>query len=90
MIVEFFLNLFLGLLRTVLTPAEVTHIPATFATVLSTIIAYLIDGIRVVNAFIDETYIGALLAFVVFVDGVVLAYRLLMWALKKIPFVSIQ
>lgn len=90
MILEVFMNLILAFLRLVLAPVEIVGIPATFGSVIATILVYLIDGMRILNAFIDEYYIGALLGFVFFVSAIVHAYHLLMWLLRKIPFINID
>ena len=90
MLLEFFLNLILGICRGVLVPDHIEDLPATFVTVLSSFCVILIDGFRIINAYIDETYIGGVLVFVCAFNGVIWGYRFIMWALKKIPFISIE
>lgn len=92
MIIEALLNLLLALLRVLFFDPEaaVLHVPTAFAQALATGIAYIIDGIRIINAFIDENYIAALLGFVIALDAIVMGYRFVMWALKKIPFLGID
>lgn len=90
MIIEFFLNLVLGFFRVVLIPDHIEDLPQTLTTTLATLSVILIDGIRVINAFIDETYIAALLVFVVGFNGAITGYHVLMWVLRKIPFLGID
>lgn len=90
MILEIFMNLVLAILRFIFLPENISHLPAKFASVLGTIIAYMIDGFRILNAFIDEVYISALLGFVIFIEGVSTLYHVVMWALRKIPFISVD
>ena len=90
MLLEFFLNLILGLCRGVLIPDHIEDLPQTFLTVLASLGVILVDGLRVINTFIDETYIGGLLVFVCAFNTVIWGYRLFMWAVKKIPFIGIE
>lgn len=92
MLIEALLNLVLAILRYFFfsPQAELAAVPSKFATVIATAAAYIIDGIRIVNCYIDETYIAALLAFVLVLDAFILLYRVVMWVLRKIPFLSID
>lgn len=90
MLLEFFLNLILGICRGVLVPDQIEDLPQTFTTVLASLGVILVDGFRLINAYIDEIYIGALLVFVCAFNGVIWGYRLVMWCLRKIPFISID
>lgn len=90
MIIEFFLNLILGFFRVVLIPDHIEDLPDTLTTTLATLSAILIDGIRIINAFIDETYIAALIVFVIAFNGAITAYHVIMWVLRKIPFLGID
>lgn len=92
MLIEALLNLVLALLRALLFNPEnaIREVPQKFAVVVSTAAAYIIDGIRIVNCYIDEVYISALLAFVLALDAFILLYRVIMWILRKIPFLGID
>lgn len=92
MIIEMLLNLVLGVLRYLFFDPEsaLIHVPVAFAEVLATALAYIVDGIRIINVYIDEVYIVGLLGFVIALDAIVMAYRVLMWALRKIPFLGID
>lgn len=92
MIIEMLLNLVLAILEVLFFDSEqaLFHVPAAFGQVIATAIGYIVDGIRIINVYIDETYIVGLLAFVIALDAVVMLYRVVMWALRKIPFLGID
>lgn len=90
MIIELCLNLVVALLRLLLLPFQVAQLPATFASTFLILTGYLIDGFRVVAAYIDTVYIGALFSFVFSVGALANGYRFIMWFLKKIPFLNIK
>lgn len=90
MIVQIFLNLFLGLLQIFLTPLRIQALPEGFATTFATFVTMMADGVRVVNVYIDVAYIGALFSFIMACNALHNAYRFGMWLIKKIPFVNIK
>ena len=90
MVIEFFLNLILAFCRAILVPDHIEDLPDRFLVVLGTALGYIIDGMRIICAFIHVEYIAALLAFCCFIYAVHLAYDGIMWVLRKIPFISID
>lgn len=90
MIIELCLNLVAALLRVLLLPFQIAQLPATFASTFLTFSTYVIEGFRVVAAYIDTVYIGTLFSFVFSVSALMNGYRFVMWILKKIPFLNIK
>lgn len=90
MLIQILLNLVLALLRVLLLPFQVAALPGTVATTFLTFTAYVADGMRVVNAYIDTVYIGSLFVFIMSINVFTNGYRFVMWLLRKIPFLGID
>lgn len=90
MLIEIVLNFILLVFRVAFLPIQIEHLPSDIQIVLATLTAYLIDGARVVCAYIHVPYITALLAFVIAMNAVMNAYRFLIWLLRKVPFLGID
>lgn len=90
MLIEMLLNLVLAFLRVLLLPLRIEGLPDDVRTVFATLTAYLVDGSRVVCAYIHVTYISALLTFVIGLSALINGWRLIRWVLKKIPFLGID
>lgn len=90
MLIQIFLNLFLGLLHLFLFPLRIQALPEGFATTFAAFVVMMADGIRFINNYIDVAYISSLFAFIVALNALHNAYRFGMWLIKKIPFVNIK
>lgn len=90
MLIEILLNIVLAFLRVVLLPLQIDNIPQDVLTIFATLTGYLIDGARVVCAYIHVTYFALLLGIVIAVNTLINGYRFLMWVLRKIPFFGID
>ena len=90
MIVEALLGLIAWILEFVLLPLEIEELPQTFATVAASILSYIVQGVSILCAYIHPVYIGALLAFVISFNAAINAYRLVLFIVKKIPFLDIK
>lgn len=90
MLIEIILNFILLVFRAAFATIQIEHLPSDIQTVFATLTAYLIDGARVVCAYIHVPYITALLAFVIAMNAVLNGYRFLMWVLRKLPFLGID
>lgn len=90
MIINLCLLLIKGLLTLFLAPLRLITFPSSVATVFARIITVLTEGADFCGAFMHTQYIGALLAFVISVAAFMNGYRLVMWILRKIPFLNID
>lgn len=90
MIIKACLLLLKGLLSLFLLPLRIITFPAAVATVFAQLLLLLVQGADFVGAFMHTSYIGSLLAFVLSVSVFMSGYRLVMWILRKIPFLNIH
>lgn len=90
MLIEILCNMILAVLRVLLLPIQIEGLPEDVRTVFATLVAYLIDGSRVVCAYIHVPYISALLAFVIALSALVNGWRFIKWVLRKIPFINVE
>lgn len=92
MILEALLGLVSWILDIILFPTQISALPAAFATTLARLLSYIARGASIVSAFLypNGAYIAALLAFVITFNAVLSAFDLIMWILKKIPFINIH
>ena len=90
MIIEGLLSLLLTLLSALLLPFRMIAFPASVANVVLQLIGYLGTGARVMKYYTHWSYISGLLAFIISMQAFVSGYHLVMWVLKKIPFLNIK
>lgn len=79
-----------AIIRLLLIPAEVIVFPAALTSIFSYVILILANGVGIVACYTHFQYIASLLGFVISVDALMTLYRLVMWILKKIPFLNIK
>lgn len=90
MLINAVLAVIAAVLRALLLPIRLIEFPAQFSAVVLTIIAKIAEGAAIMNAYVDEVYLGVLFSFLLAVLALVSGYRLIRWFLKKIPFLGID
>lgn len=90
MLIEAVFGVIAWILDLLLLPMDIQELPETFYTVLGTLIAKLIRGATIISNYIHGTYIVALLGFVVAFDTAILVYHVILYILRKIPFINIK
>lgn len=90
MLIEAIFGAIAWILDLLLLPMDIEGLPETFYTVLGTLIAKLIRGATIVGTYIHGTYIVALLGFVIAFEGAILVYHVILYILRKIPFINIK
>lgn len=90
MLIEAVLGLFLTLFRLFLLPVQIEGFPDQVKSVLLDVILLLIRGCEVLAVYTHFSYILVLLGIVVSVSAAINVYRVVMWILKKIPFLNIK
>lgn len=90
MIINALLTVLLSLLSALLLPFRMIAFPASVANIILQLIGYIGTGARVMKYFTHWSYISGLLAFIISMQAFVSGYHLIMWCLKKIPFINIK
>lgn len=90
MLINAVLAVIAAVLRALLLPIRLIEFPAQFSAVVLTIIAKIAEGAAILNAYVDEVYLGVLFSFLLAVLALVNGYRFIRWFLKKIPFLGID
>ena len=92
MIIEALCTLVLNVLN-VLFVFELPPFPETVTNVFNSVTQYLVTGRNIVQSFIGSTamgIIGVCLLLVVAANGIYFTYSVVMFILKKIPFLGIE
>lgn len=90
MLIELLMGGFMWIIKLLLLPMDIEDLPETFYTVLGTLVAKLIRAATIISVYIHGTYIAALLAFVLAFDAAILMYHVILFILRKIPFINIK
>lgn len=87
------MNMFLGLLYaffTVAIPGPGGALPPGVATYVSMALEYMLAGTMILNAYIDLGYLLILYGIIFSFDVSIMAFRFVMFILRKIPFLGIR
>ena len=90
MIIEALMGLVTWIIRAILIPVDIQSLPETFATVLLIFTDKMIRAATIIGTYIHGAYIVALLTFVVAFESAIVVYHVVLWILKKIPFLNIK
>lgn len=90
MLIEALLNLVKWLFNLIMTGFEFVTFPASVASFALRFFEWLVTGVAFINSYIHTTYVYTLLAFLLALNAAVSAYHVVMWILKKIPFINIK
>ena len=90
MIIHLLSQLLLAVLRLLLLPASTIVFPIQVSGVILQIIQYIATGAGVMKTFTDWSYISSLFAFIISLEVFTSAYHVVMWVLKKVPFINIH
>lgn len=90
MIIESVLQVILTLFTLLLSPVDIPELPEGALSSIESIGGYISSGLAILNNFLDLNYLLILLGAVIAVDIGLLAYRTIMWFIRKIPFLGIK
>lgn len=90
MLIEALLGLVSLIIKGALAVISLPELPAKVKSVALDVVVWIARGCQIVAAWTDFTYLLALLALVMTVSAVFTSYRVVMWILKKIPFINIH
>lgn len=90
MIITGLLNLLVAFLTVLLSPLQLIPLPQGLENILAQGIGYIMQGINLLSAYVHMPYILALFSFVLSLEVMTLAYKAIMWILRKIPFFGIN
>lgn len=60
------------------------------STIIAQFLAYIASGVEIVATYTHFTYLLTLLGLVIAIDTFFMAYKFVMWVLRKLPFVNIS
>lgn len=90
MLIDTLLNVIVAFLRIVLIPFSVATLPADVASTVTLALGYLSDGVAIVAGYTHFSYLVALFALSATVETFFFGYHIIMWILRKIPFIGID
>lgn len=89
-LINLLMYLVYGLFDILIPGGSVSPIPPGVATYVTMALDYIAEGAVLLSQFVDLGYLLILFTVILEVDLTILAYRAVMWALKKIPMLNIK
>lgn len=90
MIVEAVLDLISGLIKTLFGWIDLPDLPSAIETIIDQTFTYIESGFGIVAIFVDFNVVKILLPLVVIIVNFDRAYHLVLFVLRKIPFLGIK
>ena len=90
MIIYGLLEVLLAVLEVLFLPIKMALFPAAVSNIILTLISCIATGAGVMKNFCHWSYISTLLTFIIGMNVCVSGYHMIMWVLKKIPFLNIK
>lgn len=90
MIIELLLNAILLLISAACIPLTLISFPSSVLSVIATAMTYITGGFRIVAFYTHFVYLLDLFAICISFDVLLRAYKVIMWILRKIPFLNIS
>lgn len=90
MVINGLLQLLMLFLRVLFTPLKILAIPAEIGALLADIIIWLVKGAGVVAYYTHFPFIMACVTFCCAVEALYFGYKVVMWILRKLPFLGID
>lgn len=90
MIIEALLNVLYTAFRLLLMPIDIPNLPPEVQQTISEIFTYISGGLGILGEFLDLDYLLTLFGLVLAVDIGMMLYKLVMFVMRKIPFLGIK
>ncbi|MBQ8921414.1 MAG: hypothetical protein IJ060_04540 [Oscillospiraceae bacterium] len=90
MIINALLRVVLVLLGILFAPLSLVALPASVSSIFLGAVGWLINGFRIIAVYTDLSYLLVLFGIVAAFDAVLWLYKIIMWILRKIPFLNIK
>lgn len=90
MIVNALIDMLYGLIDLLTSGLDIPAIPPEVMQVVASITEYLVMGLKFIANYTHLDYLLALFGVVAAVDAGLLAYKLVMWIVRKIPMLGIE
>lgn len=90
MILTFGINAIMSVMFLLLGWIEIPLLPAFVASYIAEFGEYLCAGAAILSNYVHLEYLLSLLMIVLAVDGAVIAYKFIMWVLRKIPMLGLS
>lgn len=90
MIIETLINLIYKVFALLTSPIQIDKLPESVSNALATGLEYISAGFGVVGQFTHLSYLLVLFGIILTVDVAFMVYKVVMWVIKKIPFLGIE
>lgn len=90
MIIQGFARLIYNLISFFTADLTIPKMPSEIFTSLEHFVDYVTASMGIVAAYCDLSYVMFLFKTIISIDLTIMAYRFIMWVLKKIPFIAIS
>lgn len=90
MIIEAVINVLYNIFKVLTSPINIDKLPPSVSDALAKALEYISAGFGIVGQFCHLTYLTVLFGLILAVDAGVMIYNIVMWVLKKIPFLGIE
>lgn len=89
MIISTVANILLEVLNILLLPVQLPSLPENVQQTMQSVVDYVGSGMQILANFLDFAYLGPLFAIAFLIHYAHDLYRVVMWLLRKIPFLSL-
>ena len=90
MIIEAVINVLYSVFALLTKPINIEKLPESVSNALQSALEYISAGFGIVGQFCHLSYLTVLFGLIIAVDAGVLIYKIVMWVIKKIPFLGIE
>lgn len=90
MIINAVLHVVLWIVSLILSAIDVFSLPEQVLAVVAEFVSVLIRGAQIVAAYTHFSYLLVLLGIIIAVNSIMLVYKIILWIVRKIPFVHIS
>lgn len=90
MIITSFLDFIYGIFLSIFTNINIPSIPTEVHDLIDTIVEYLLLGLNIISTYTHLPYLLLLFSLVCFFDGFMWVYKILIWVIKKVPFINMK
>lgn len=90
MIIELVMNVIYSVISLLTTPINIPDLPAQLANIISSVADYISIGIGILSNYTHYTYLAVIFGVIIAVDIAMHLYQLVMFILRKIPFLNLK
>ena len=90
MIIDAVTSLIYAVFVVLTAPIQIPFFPDTVKIFIATALDYMTSGVGILSQFFDMEYLLLLMSLVMLVDVALLIYKVVMYIIRKIPFLNIE